>query len=342
MTERDAGLMWELQQGLPLVPEPFKAVGARLGFSAAEILNRIQLLMASGHVRRLGAVFDARRLGYRSVLCAAELPADVLVQKAAVVCNHPGVTHGYERGWPTDLSTDLPGGPNGRVWPNFWFTLAVEQPQFDRELEVIRRLVAPFDLLVLPALRRFKIDVMFDSRTRDRDERVPTRRQHDASHETGTDEFTPEEKAIVRAMEGNLPLTERPYEAVAQGLGMTETELLARLTTWMASGVLRRVALIVRHRNLGFSANGMCVWDVPESSILDAGRRVAADPAVTHCYERPRTDRFPFTLYAMIHTGDWEETRRLFERIGASAGLTPGKLLLSLREFKKTSMTYFA
>jgi DNA-binding Lrp family transcriptional regulator len=148
--------------------------------------------------------------------------------------------------------------------------------------------------------------------------------------------------AVVRALDANLPLVEHPFAKIAEELGLPESDLLARLDAWKKQGVLRRMALIVRHRKLGFTANGMCVWDVPEDAVLEAGRRVAEAPEVSHCYERPRSDRFPFTLYAMIHTGDPESTRRLFERIGRDAGLESGQLLLSLREFKKTSMTYFA
>lgn len=344
MTERDAQLLWELQQGIPLEPEPFQSVGQRFGLSSGEVLDHLHRFMQSGQVRRVGAVFDARRLGYRSVLCALDLPPGVVEEKAAMICRHPGVTHGYERGWPPELAENLPGGPGGQRWPNFWFTFAVLQSDFEAELEGLRQAVAPYDLLVLPALRRFKIDVMFDPRTRERDERVPdgARSPGIRNDQGSVMDLSPSDKAIVRALEGNLPLTEHPYAEVAKGLGITESMLLGTLASWAAQGVLRRVALIVRHRKLGFTANGMCAWDVSEADIVEAGRRVAADPAVTHCYQRPRSDRFPFTLYAMIHTGDWEETRKLFERIGASAGLTPGQLLLSLREFKKTSMAYFA
>lgn len=331
MTDLDAQLLWELQRGLPLVSEPFRMVGEGLGLSAADVLERIGSFLESGHARRLGGVFDARRLGYRSALCAVDLPANLLEKTAAAVCRHPGVTHGYER------------GAEGQHWPNFWFTLATPQAEFDRELEAVRRQVAPVELLALPALRRFKIDVQFDPRTRDRDERVPAP-QASTEVETGpvTEEFTPMDQVVVRALDASLPLVERPFAKIAAELGMPESELLRLLATWLDQGVLRRVALIVRHRQLGFTANGMCVWDVPADAVMAAGRRVAQAPEVTHCYERPRSDRFPFTLYAMIHTGDPESTRKLFERISRDAGLPQGQLLLSRREFKKTSMAFFA
>ncbi len=332
MTDLDAQLLRELQRELPLVSEPFRQVGEGLGLSAADVLERIGHFLESGQARRLGGVFDARRLGYRSVLCAVDLPADVLAQTAAAVCRHPGVTHGYER-----------GAAEGQRWPNFWFTLATLRAEFDRELETVRRQVAPYELLALPALRRFKIDVMFDPHTRDRDERVQASSPASAGIETGPVEeaFTALDQEVVRALDASLPLVERPFARVAGELGLPESDLLLRLTAWKERGVLRRVALIVKHRKLGFTANGMCVWDVPAEAVIEAGRRVAEAPEVTHCYERPRSERFPFTLYAMIHTGDPESTRRLYERISRDAGLPTGQLLLSQREFKKPSMAFF-
>ncbi len=332
MTDLNAKLLWELQQGLPLVSEPFREVGERLGLSADEVLTQTQHLFDSGQARRLGGVFDARRLGYRSVLCAVDLPEVVLETIATAVCNHPGVTHGYER-----------GGVPGQHWPNFWFTLAVPQDEFDRELDRIRHHVKPYELLTLPALRRFKIDVKFDPRTRDRDERVPSSpASASLATEPSTELFTPSDRAVVRALDNKLPLIERPFAKIADELGLTESDLLVRLDSWMKQGILRRMALIVQHRKIGFTANAMCVWDIPKEAVLEAGRRVAEAPEVSHCYERPRSGCFPFTLYAMIHTDNPESTRKLFERIGRDAGLPAGQLLFSLREFKKTSMSYFS
>ncbi len=342
MTGLDEQLLWELQQSIPLEPEPFRPIGDRLGVAPAEVLERLKGFIASGHVRRIGAVFDARRLGYRSVLCAVDLPGEALADKAAVICRHPGVTHGYERGWPAELSPLLPGGPDGRPCPSFWFTLAVLAAEFDQELDRLRAQTAPYALLALPAIRRFKIDVIFSPSTRSRDESIPPPRPP-LRPETAplAGEFTSKDRAIVRRLAGDLPLVERPYAQLAAELNVSENELLQRLSAWLEQGVLRRMAIIVRHRELGFIANGMCVWNVPEDVVLEAGRRISAFQEVTHCYQRPRTAQIPFNLYAMIHTGDWEETRQLFERIGKDAGLPSGQLLLSLKEFKKTSMSYF-
>ena len=338
--EREAAALVALQRGIPLTERPFAELGEGCGLSEEDVLALVRRLFAAGEARRFGAVFDARRLGYRSALCAMRLPRAELAGVAAKVTALRGVTHAYERGWPAELSPDLPGGPAGRVWPNLWFTLAEPSATFERTLEALRAECQPHVICDLPATRRFKIDVVFDMRTRDRDERVEPRSPA-VSDQTAvymTDEV---EKSLVKRLEGDLPVCGRFFAPLAEELGMAEAELLARLRAWQALGVMRRIGLLLRHREIGYKANGMCCWDVPEADILATGRNVASFPEVTHCYERPKMAQFPFRLYAMIHQPTWAGTQSLFERISREAGLADGQLLLSLTEFKKTSMQFF-
>lgn len=338
--EQEAAVLMALQRGIPLTERPFADAGARFGLTEEAVMGLARRLLADGSARRFGAVFDARRLGYRSALCAMRVGQDELTGIADKVAALRGVTHAYARGWPDALPADAPGGPAGRTWPNLWFTLAERAETFERTLDGLRAACAPHRIDELPALRRFKIDVVFELRTRERDERVEPRstRSPDAGLVTELDD---RERETVRLLQGELPVRARFFEPLAAALDVSEAALLERLRAWQAAGVMRRIGLLLRHREIGFKANGMCCWDVPETGILDAGRRVAAFPEVTHCYERPKTDRFPFRLYAMIHTPTWEGTQRLFERIAREAGLSDGQLLLSLAEFKKTSMQFF-
>ena len=340
LTEQEAAALVALQRGIPLTERPFAELGAACGLSEEAALSMARRLLEAGDARRFGAVFDARRLGYRSALCAMTLPRARLAEVAAKVAAVRGVTHAYERGWPTALPPDLPGGPDGQSWPNLWFTLAAPAVTFMQELESLRAACQPYAIHERPATRRFKIDVVFDVRTRDRDERVEPRLlvDRDAAPAVELDERG---KGLVRLLEGDLPVTARFFEPLARQAGMSEAALLGQLRAWQDAGVLRRVGLLLRHREIGFKANGMCCWDLPAAEVTEAGRRVAAFPEVTHCYERPRMDVFPFRLYAMIHTPTWLDTQRLFERITREAGLTGGQLLLSITEYKKTSMSFF-
>jgi DNA-binding Lrp family transcriptional regulator len=339
--EQEAAALVRLQRGIPLSERPFEELGQGCGMTEAAVLELVRRLLASGDARRFGAVFDARRLGYRSALCCMRVPRPGLAQAAAQVARLRGVTHAYERGWPAELPPDSPGGPAGRDWPNLWFTLAAPAETFAQELDGLRAACRPLEIAELPALRRFKIDVVFDVRTRDRDERVeprPVAAQPDSGVVYRLDEVR---QAWVRRLQGDLPAVPRFFAPLADELGVGEGALLSQLREWQSTGVMRRIGLLLRHREIGFKANGMCCWDVAPEQVMACGRRVAAFPEVTHCYERPWTEPFPFRLYGMIHTPTWEGTQALFMRISREACLTGGQLLLSLAEFKKTSMQFF-
>jgi len=331
LSEQEAALLVALQRGIPICERPFEVLAKEQGLAEDDVLAFIRQRLTDGDARRFGAVFDARRLGYRSALCAMRVPTGELSRIAAVVGAEPGVTHCYERK-PT-LQPERP-------CPNLWFTLAAPAPIFNQTLDALRAACAPVAIDELPAVQRFKIDVVFDLRTRNRDERVEPRNKTDLNARL-VESVNERQQAIVRLMQGNIPLAGRLFEAPATQLGLSEAELIEQLKSWQERGVLRRIALLLRHREIGFTANGMCCWEVPAEQIQEAGRRVAAFPEVTHCYERPPTDYFPFRLYAMVHTPSAEKTRALYERITRDAGLVPGELLLSSMEFKKTSMQFF-
>ncbi|MBL7077112.1 MAG: hypothetical protein ISS31_06555 [Kiritimatiellae bacterium] len=337
-------LLVALQRGIPLKRRPFAVLGKSLGLSEEEVLTTLRTLFEEKRARRFGAVFDVRRLGYVSALCAVDLPEDEIESRAAALKPYIGITHCYERGWPPELLADGPGGGGGAHVPNLWFTLARLEGLFQKELAEIEAILAPHRLLVLPAIRRFKIDVVFDPSRRNRAEIFPGLDLAGPDHE-GADlkfsDFSEQDKATVRALQGNLPLSEAPFDEAAAELGCDPEDLLSKLRTWSAQGVLRRVGVILRHRNMGFKANGMCVWKVDRDHALEAGRALASFPQVTHCYQRPRDPDFDFDLYAMIHTRAWPTTIELFELLQEKAGLKGGRVLCSLREFKKASPKYF-
>ncbi len=320
-------VLTRLQHGVDPVARPFQ----ELALPEHEVVALLERALADGLVRRFGAVFDARRLGYRSVLCALDCPPERLEAQAAIIAGHPGVTHCYER---RPVIGDA-------EYPALWFTFAMLHDVFDEGIAALRRQLGSDHLLELPALRRFKIDVVFDLRTVDRDETFPGAAsvpERDAGESFRI--FTEPERALVRALDQQIPAVEHPFAVIAGQLGRREADVLADLQVWKREGVLRRIAAVLNHREAGFRANAMCVWPV-EGDVVAAGRRVAQRSEVTHCYQRPRDARFPFDLYAMIHTPSWPQTRALFDAISADCRLSGGELFASGREFKKSSMHYF-
>lgn len=143
----DKQLLNIIQSHLPIEPEPYKKLAETLGTTEEDILARLKRLIEKGVIRRLGAIFDSRRVGYSGTLCAMKVPAERIEEVTAVINSFPGVTHNYLRDHPY----------------NMWFTLLVEsQAKLENTLEEIKRRTGIADMLYLPALRIFKIRVNFD------------------------------------------------------------------------------------------------------------------------------------------------------------------------------------
>ena len=297
-----------------------------LGCSEEEILDFIARCRAEGMVRRFGAVFDTRRLGYRSALCAVHVPPEGVDAAAASVTPLRGVTHCYARE-PFDFETGHIGMAD---WPNLWFTLSYPADIFAAMADSVTERLAPYAVHLLPATRRYKVDVVFGTETRTRDEMV--------AEDTPV---TAADRAVIRALQGDTEVRPDYFAAVAEQTGIAEWHLLAKLEMWKRSGRLRRIGMLLAHRTAGWTANGMCCWRV-NGDTTTAGRALAECCEVTHCYERPGIAEFPYNLFAMVHARTAAEAAEKFRRIETAAGLTGGVMLVSTREHKKTSMTFFA
>ena len=153
--------------------------------------------------------------------------------------------------------------------------------------------------------------------------------------------MTERDRRLIRALQEGLPLIERPYAEVARRAGWTGPEVIARLREWRESGVLRRICAYIRHREAGYAANGMAVWDVAEERLEAAGARMASSPMVSHCYAREPHERFPWRLYTMLHGRSREEVLAEVERLAEAEGVERHRVLFSTRELKRSSIAFF-
>lgn len=149
------------------------------------------------------------------------------------------------------------------------------------------------------------------------------------------------EKEIVRALQEGLPLVSRPFLAVAEKLGMTEEALINSVKDMMARGLIRRFGAAVRHQDLGFTANAMVVWRVPEETVEETGQIFSGDARVSHCYQRRTGGIWEYNLFTMVHGRTEEECRAAAIEMSEAAGIKEYKVLFSTAELKKTSMKYF-
>ena len=149
------------------------------------------------------------------------------------------------------------------------------------------------------------------------------------------------DKEIVRVLQGDFPLVEEPYKELAARVGISEQEFLDRVQRLSSEKKIRRVGAVLRHREVGFSANALCVWEAPEDRLDEIAMRMSQSPAVSHCYERRPAEGWPFNLYTMLHAHTREECEQIADALGSETGLTHRRMLYSKKEWKKTSMKYF-
>jgi siroheme decarboxylase len=324
MDNLDKEILNEIQWTFPLVSQPYHEIAKKFNVSLEEIKKHLTNLKQTGVLRQLSAIFDTRRLGYKSSLVAMEIEPDKLDFIASQINRHPGVSHNYERNHQFNL----------------WFTLAVP-PGSDLKSEVDKfsKLDGIKKVRLLPTIQLFKIGVKLDMIDEKKHEIKPTEEKKKIQNV----KFIPTEvdKEFIRELQKDLEIVDRPFLKAAQKLGMTEDQLFDKLKHYENIGVMRRYAAILRHRDVGFIANGMIVWKVPEERISEVGEKLGAFPQVSHCYQRPVYKDWPYSVFSMIHCKSEEEAKNMAKQIQKEVNVDEYKILFSAREFKKTRVEYF-
>lgn len=149
------------------------------------------------------------------------------------------------------------------------------------------------------------------------------------------------DKKIINRLCGELPNSLTPYADIARSIGMKEDILLNRLRAYKRAKTLRRIAAILKHTDVGYKANCMVVWAVPDKSSARVGHIFASHPAVTHCYERKTYSFWNYNLYTMLHAKSKSSCMKIVRELSAKTKVKDYKLLFSVKEFKKTGMVYF-
>jgi DNA-binding Lrp family transcriptional regulator len=149
------------------------------------------------------------------------------------------------------------------------------------------------------------------------------------------------DKKVISLIQGDLPVDPRPFAMLADQIGLTEDQFIARIKDLKERGIIRRFGATLRHQEAGFSSNAMVAWVVSDQRIDEAGKILADFREVTHCYQRSPQEDWPYNLYTMIHGNNRNQCFKIAERMSQSAGIDEYVLLFSEKEFRKTSMEYF-
>ena len=313
------------QHDFPLVDEPFARLGDALGLEAAEVIAEYGALLEEGSVSRIGGVFGAGA-GGSALLCAMAVPPARLEAVARRVSAHTGVNHNYQREHRFNLWFVITGGTRDQV---------------QAELSALEQ-AAGASALRLEMQRAYVIDLGFDlhGRTAGDSLRGPLARRSAAG---AVLPVAPGERALAGLLEDGLPLTPQPFEPWASQLGLSPAAVLATLARWLDAGTLRRFGVVVRHHELGFAANAMTVFDVPDDTVDALGTELARQPGVTLAYRRTRAAQWPYNLYCMVHGRDRASVQAALAQATQRAGLErhAHEVLFSCRRFKQTGARYF-
>ena len=312
-----------IQKRFPLAPRPFAEIAKELGSDEETIIQLLTQEKANRIIRQISPIFDTKRLGYSSSLVSFKVRREDIDRAVEVINAHPGVSHNYEREHPF----------------NIWFTLAVAPDSklgLRQTVEILANEAHAIDYIMLPTLKLFKIAVKLNTTGDDAKKELVVKPKRKSI------ELTPLHHRVIALAQNDIPIVPEPFKEVVEQLGLSYEEFFAILNELKEAGVMRRFAGILNHRNAGFNANAMVVWDIDESKGEAMGEIAAQFSAVSHCYLRPKYDNWPYNLFTMVHGKTTKETNSIIKEMAVEIEHFARRPLYSTREFKKVRIKYFS
>ncbi|WP_306053050.1 siroheme decarboxylase subunit beta [Natronococcus wangiae] len=312
LTVRERAVVNAFQGGFPVADDPFEVAAAAVrddgvDITATELLETIRDLDERGVLSRFGPLVNAQEIGGAATLVAMHVPEDRFDEVVEAVNDRREVAHNYEREHPH---------------LNVWFVVSVAEEE--RVEEVLSAIEAETgqETYNLPKRQEFRVEAKFyvdgplDGDGDAGAAGVDCTDQGPDVEPTDATTLTPAERDLVLEIQDGLPLSETPYADVADALGREPEWVLETIARFEREGKIRRIGVVPNHYALGYTENGMTVWNVPDDLVSEVGPEVASLPFVTHCYERPRHEGvWPYNFFAMTHGRSEAESRRRIDRV---------------------------
>ena len=309
MTELEQHLLAIIQDAFPLEERPYQVLAEKHASDEQSVFAAVENLRQSGIIRRIGGVYDSKALGFISRLCAGNVPEPALDAFAAAVNKIPAITHNYVRSHEY----------------NVWFTvIAQSEEEIQKIVDDVCARTELHNVHILSATKKFKINTVMGGGLG-----TSLRAKHSEAMQSNGIALTDNDRTRIRIACDDIPHTLTPFK----DWGVSCDELREDL----ALKRMRRFGAILRHQEAGFAYNAMVCFNA-----ANGGDILAQKPYISHCYERPAFEGFPYTLYAMMHAQSTEELERQIKEAAESIGNPDYVVLHSVRELKKTSFRFFA
>lgn len=291
------------QGNFPLCEHPFEAVAEQLNCSEEKLIETVSRLKEQRLLTRFGPLYDAARLGGGLTLAAIAVPEDKYELITEQVNSYPEVAHNYRR------DHEL----------NMWFVLATETPV--ELVQVLSSIEEKTGLAVynFPKQQEFYIGLWLHLSEDGNHSTVPVPDQ--TTENADTYQLDELDRKLISVTQTGLDIGHSPYQTVADTLGITQEEVLGRLTQLLSCGIIRRIGAVPNHYKLGLTANGMTVWDVDDKQVSTLGNLIGQLDFVSHCYQRPRhLPMWRYNLFAMVHGSNKSEVEKKVKQIEALLG----------------------
>ncbi|SER18398.1 siroheme decarboxylase subunit beta [Natrinema salaciae] len=312
LTERERAVINAFQGGFPVAERPFEPAAAAMrdrgvDIDAAGLLETIRELDERGVLSRFGALVNAQEIGGAATLVAMHAPADRFDEIVERVNDHREVAHNYEREHPH---------------LNVWFVVSVaDEDRVEAVLAEIEDETGQ-ETYNLPKRREFRVEAKFyvdgpfDGGGDVRAAGIDCTDLGPDVAPTDESALSPAERDLVLEIQDGFPLTETPYADIADAIGRETEWVLETVARFEREGKIRRIGVVPNHYALGYTENGMTVWNVPDDVVPEVGPEVASLPFVTHCYRRPRHEGvWPYNFFAMTHGRSEDESQRRIEQV---------------------------
>lgn len=312
-------LAHEVQRDFPLERRCWEVLGDRLGASGGAVLDQLRAWARDGRLSEISAVLDPGALDHQGALCALSVPEERAQVVANVINRHPTVTHNHLRDHAL----------------NMWFTLSVPAEMgITSTVRALERAAGVEDVVVLAPDTTLKSVVDFDLASRaSLATQSPSQPQRPLV-------LTRDDKIHFRALQVPLPLRDDPFDYLGRLTGLGAKRILAFGQAHLG-GALRRYCGTFDPRRIGIGGNAMVAWAVPDDDRDPVALELSAAPEVSHCHAHHSHERFPYTLFTVVHGQDREAVRGAVDRLAERTGVEDRVILFSTRELKKTRMRYF-
>lgn len=316
-------ILLEMQHNFPLVKYPFLELAQKFHTTENEVIRILKEQKESGIIRQTSAIFDTKKLGYKSSLVAFNVDEDNIEECIKIINAHPGVSHNYQRSHKY----------------NIWFTIAVPPNSIiglEKTVKYFASKASVDDYLILPTKKMYKIAVKLD-----------TTKQKSLKEEMIKKTFyeitlTQEHYDLIELLQNDIDFIHEPFFWIIEKLGISYEKFFELFNELQKSGVMRRFASILNHKKAGFTSNAMVVWEVDDESGDEFGAIASHFSAVSHCYLRPIFDNWKYNLFTMIHASSNEELTNIIEMMEKEIVSKSNFILHSVKEFKKVRIIYFS